>query len=306
MNKLMIAVAALAAASPSAVLAHAPAAAASPAATHELAHVRTTLHGAKGPVVVLIPGMSTPGAVWDDTVAAFAPTHRVLVVEVKGFDGKPAPENAKPGLLDGIVADMSADLRARKLGSATIVGHSLGGLLAMKFGLAHGDQARQLLIVDALPFFGTVFDGNATLDSVKPRAAQMRDMMVGGAEMMRAAGAKARANPPSGDCGKGMVLEPLAACKVQLWSLSAEPTVVAEAVYEDVLTDLRPDIAGLKMPVTVLYQAAQDPKAAAERYEADYATLQSAKLVPVDKTSHFIMLDRPEVFEAELKAMTAR
>ncbi len=305
MKNLILAVAALAAASPTAAFAQAPAAIAAPTSTHELGHVRTTLHGTKGPVVVLIPGMSTPGAVWDDTVAALAPTHRLLVVEVRGFDGRPAPQNAKDGLLDGIVADLSADLTARKLKDAMIVGHSLGGLLALKFGLAHPTQAKQLLVVDALPFFGTVFDGNATIDSVRPRAVQMRDMMTGGAAVMRAAGEKARANPPSGDCGKGMVVDAKAACKVQLWSLSAEPTVVAEAVYEDVLTDLRKDIAALKMPVTVLYQAAQDPKASAERYEADYAALPSATLVPVDKTSHFIMLDRPDLFLARLKAMTA-
>lgn len=305
MNKLMIAVAALAAASPTATYAKAPTAIAASAAVHELTHIRTTLHGAKGPVVVLIPGMSTPGAVWDDMVAALSPTHRLLVVEVKGFDGKPAPENAKDGLLAGIVADLSKDLGARKLTDATIAGHSMGGLLAMQFGLAHPAQAKQLLVVDALPFFGTVFDAAATLESVKPRAVQMRDMMVQGAPMMRAAAEKARATP-STTCGTGMVLDPKGACKVQLWSLSSDPAVTAQAVYEDVLTDLRRDIAGLKMPVTVLYQAALDPKAAKERYETDYAALKGARLVPVDKTSHFIQLDRPDVVLGELKAMTAR
>ena len=252
MTKLMILAAALAAASPSAAFgptAAATARAATP--VHELTHIRTTLNGAKGPLVVLIPGLSTPGSVWDDTVAALKGDHRLLVVEVKGFDGAAAPANEGAGLLDGIVADLAADLKTRKLEKPAIVGHSLGGLLALKFALAHPGTARSLLIVDALPFFGTVLDPKATVESVTPRAAQMRDMVIQSAPMMRAAAEKASATPPA-DCGKGMVLDPAGACKVQRWSFGAQPAVVAQAMYEDMLTDLRQDIAGLTLPVTVL------------------------------------------------------
>lgn len=33
---------------------------------------------------------------------------------------------------------------------------------------------------------------------------------------------------------------------------------------------------------------------------ADYAALPGARLVPVDLTSHFIMLDRPELVQAKI------
>ena len=74
MKNLLIAVAALAAASPTAALAHAPTAVAAPAATHELGHVRTTLHETKGPVVVLIPrggvsALDAPGGPFEDPSA---------------------------------------------------------------------------------------------------------------------------------------------------------------------------------------------------------------------------------------------
>ena len=41
----------------------------------------------QGPDVVLIPGLATPGEVWDATVKHLAPTHRVHVVQVAGFGG---------------------------------------------------------------------------------------------------------------------------------------------------------------------------------------------------------------------------
>ena len=48
--------------------------------------------------------------------------------------------------------------------------------------------------------------------------------------------------------------------------------------------------------------AESDPELARARYETDYAALKTAKLVPVAKTGHFIMLDRPEVVLEALKA----
>lgn len=267
-------------------------------------HVRTELHGEKGPVAVLIPGMSTPGAVWDDTVAAMKGNARLLVVTVRGFDGERGTANEQEGAIDGIVADLAADLEARGLGSATIVGHSLGGLLALQFGLDHPDLAKSLLVVDALPFFGTVFDPNATLESIAPQAEGMRDMMIAGAEMMRAMGEK---NTDSGQGAMGMSVDEATRVTIANWSLDAEPFAVARLVYEDTMTDLRQEIAKLAMPVTVLHFATgEHADMAKQRYATDYAALEGVRMVPVDDSAHFVQLDQPEIFRAELSALLSR
>lgn len=265
-------------------------------------HIRTTLHGTRGPVVVLIPGMSTPAEVWDETVAALRPDHRLLVVEVRGFDGKDAPANRSAGLIDGIVAELSADLKARGIERAAIVGHSFGGLVAMQFALAHPSKAERLLVVDALPFFGTVFDPKATVESVRPRAARMRDMMVAQAAAIRAAAAKGVTSDPGGD----MSARAGHRIRIANWSMRSDPAVVAQALYEDLGLDLRAAIARIEAPMTVLYQAARQPEIAHERYRADYSARPATRLVPVADTGHFIMLDRPDAVLAEVKALLAR
>ncbi|WP_265569723.1 alpha/beta fold hydrolase [Sphingomicrobium nitratireducens] len=270
--------------------------------THD--HIRTTLHGTSGPVAVLIPGMSTPGAVWDDTVEAFAGDHRLLVVTVRGFDGERGTANEAEGAIPGIVADLAADLEQRDLGPATIVGHSLGGLLALKFGLDHPELATNLLIVDALPFFGTVFDPNATLESAEPQAIRMRDMMIAGAEMMRAMGEK---GTDSGQGAMGMSVDEATRVKIANWSIDAEPLAVAQLVYEDTMMDLRQDIAALEMPVTVLHFATgEHADMAKARYATDYAALDGVRMVPADNSAHFVQLDRPDLFRAELAALLKR
>ena len=277
-------------------------AAASPeVALHD--HIRTTLHGHSGPLVLLIPGMSTPGAVWDAEVAALKDSHRVLVVELRGFDGERGTANEAEGALDGVVADIAADLDARGMGPATIAGHSLGGLVAMKLGLARPELVSGLLIVDALPFFGTVFGDRMTLETIAPRARQMRDMMIAGADTMRAAGAR---GTQSGAGAMGMSVDEATRVTIANWSLDAEPLAVACLLYEDMQADLRQDIAALAMPVTVLHAANGDHAAQARaRYSADYAALPQVRLVPVDNTAHFIQLDRPEIFRAELARLVS-
>ncbi len=267
-------------------------------------HIRTTLHGSKGPLVVLIPGMSTPGAVWDAEVAALKDSHRVMVVELRGFDGERGTANEAEGALDGAVADIAADLDARNLGPATVAGHSLGGLVAMKLGLARPELVSGLLIVDALPFFGTVFGDAMTVDTIAPQARQMRDMMIAGAETMRAAGER---GTQSGAGAAGMSVDEATRVTIANWSLDAEPLAVARLLYEDMQADLRQDISALAMPVTVLHAANGDHAArASARYSTDYAALAQARLVPVENTAHFIQLDRPEIFRAELARLIAQ
>jgi pimeloyl-ACP methyl ester carboxylesterase len=269
-------------------------------AVGELAHVRTTLHGRSGPVVVLIPGMSTPGAVWDDMATKLAPDHRVLVVEVKGFDGVRTPANEGAGLIDGIVRDLAADLERRGFKKPVVVGHSFGGLTAMKLALARPDIARSIVVVDALPFFGTVFGEKETVESIAPRAGQMRAMMVAQADAIRAAAAKGVTKDPGGT----MSLDPAARLRIANWSLRADPLVVGQAMAEDLAMDLRPDIAAIRVPMTVLYQAHENAAFAAKRYGTDYAAKPDARLVPVTATGHFIQLDQPTVVEDAIRDAT--
>ena len=105
----------------------------------------------------------------------------------------------------------------------------------------------------------------------------------------------------SKDPGGGMASTPDARIKVANWSLKADAGTVAQALYEDLTTDLRKDIAAITAPMVVLYQA-QDPESARKRYATDYAANAGAKLVPIADTAHFIMLDQPERFRSELAA----
>src|SRR4051794_358882 len=111
-------------------------AAAAKRAEQRLAHISVETIG-KGDPVVLIPGLATPRAVWDGIAPELAKSHQLHLVQVNGFGGDDPGSNLHPGVLDGIVADLSAYLAQHHLPRVRMIGHSMGGLVALKFAQMH-------------------------------------------------------------------------------------------------------------------------------------------------------------------------
>ena len=133
-----------------------------PPAGQQLPHMSLSSVGTGQPVV-LIPGLSTPRAVWDEVVPKLARTHRVVLVQVNGFAGDDPGANLAPGVLDGVVEELHGYLASQHLGPVRLVGHSMGGLIGLMAAKAHPEEVRGLMIVDALPYVGDIFVPGATV-----------------------------------------------------------------------------------------------------------------------------------------------
>jgi pimeloyl-ACP methyl ester carboxylesterase len=292
--------AALAAAS----LTVAPAASAATAAaardeTIQMGHISIRAIGAGKPVF-LIPGLSSPRAVWDGVAPQLAKTHRVYLVQINGFGGDDPRNNLTPDLLDGVLAELHAYIRENKAQGAAVVGHSLGGLLGMMLAAKYPADVGRLMVVDAMPFIGTIF-GAADVAAIEPRATQMRDMIAGGHERAKAAAD----TPVTRDPGGNMSITPEGRIQVANWSRRADLRVVATAMYEDMVTDMRPAIGKVAAkPFTVLYAAGMGEAEAKAMWEPAYAG-SSAKLVAIPGSYHFIMIDQPALFASELAKFLA-
>ena len=273
---------------------HCAPAATAAAAEVRMDHISVTETG-KGSPVILIPGLSSPRAVWDGVVPDLAKSHRVILVQVNGFAGDDAGANLKPGVLDGIVGDLHTYIGKHKLQGAAVVGHSMGGLVGLMLAKAQPGDVGKLMIVDSLPWYGMLFGPGATVDTVKPQAAAMRD---------RFTASYGKPNPAANQAmAARFALRPDAQAKVAGWMGQTDTRVSAEAMYEDMITDLRGDMGKIATPITMLYPtSAALPKAVAEPlYTAAYKDAPHATLVEVPDSAHFIMLDQPAVF---LKTVT--
>ncbi|MET0307860.1 MAG: alpha/beta hydrolase [Sphingomonas sp.] len=266
----------------------------------QMEHVSVQVMG-KGSPVILIPGLSSPRAVWDGVAPDLARTHTVYLVQVNGFAGEDPRGNLKPGILAGIVADLHQLIATRKLQGAALVGHSLGGLAALMLAKAHPGDVGKALIVDALPFVGSAFVPGSTVDSIKGNAEMARAQMTGlyGKPFPAAVGqAIARQN----------ALKPESQAQVAAWSAAADMRVAGQAIYEDMLTDLRGELSGIATPITVLvpWTAARGGEAQIlDFYRREYTGLPHADFKGVAESGHFIMLDQPAPFKAALDAFLA-
>jgi len=82
--------------------------------------------------------------------------------------------------------------------------------------------------------------------------------------------------------------------------------VFAEAMYEDLLTDLRGDVAGIKTPMLLLYpydatSQGADPAKVDALYQGAYRTVPNVTMVRIDGSRHFIMYDQPAKMDAAVQ-----
>ncbi len=242
----------------------------------------------KGKPMILIAGLASSGAVWDSTVAHFSPNYQCFVLQLAGFAGAPA---VQAPLLETVEKELAAYIDAQHLDHPLIVGHSLGGFLALKMAIDYPAKVGPLLIVDSLPALGAAQMPDATPDQMKNMATRMRDGMLTGDASAQEASRRAVVT--------NMVTAPQDIERVVAWGNQSDRKVVADAMYDIVATDLRQDIAHIKAPTLVLgswvaYKA-YAPKAAFEaNYKAQYAKLAGVKVEMSDIGRHFIMYDDPQ------------
>lgn len=249
-----------------------------------------------GPPVVLIPGLSCGGDVWRATVDKYAATHELHVLTLAGFAGQPPIDGP---LLEPVRAALAAYIRARALVRPVIVGHSLGGVVALWLAATEPDLVGGVVVVDAVPFLPALMQPGATVDSARPQAEAMRTML--------SALSPAQFAAQNRQSLAAMITRPADVDAVAAHSTRSDAKAVAQAMYDVMTTDLRPLLAKVRAPTLVLIAAAgQDAAKVRAAYEAQYAPLRGHFSVVAAKARHFIMLDDAPLFYHALDRFFAR
>src|SRR5580658_2620432 len=115
------------------------------------------------PDVILIPGLGCSHDVWKAEAAKLSAHYRLHLVQIRGFSGYPAGANASGPLLEPIVTELAKYIEDAKMHPA-IIGHSLGGTLALMLADKHPQDVAKMMLVDTLPFLGMEIDPKATAD----------------------------------------------------------------------------------------------------------------------------------------------
>jgi pimeloyl-ACP methyl ester carboxylesterase len=246
-----------------------------------------------GPDVVLIPGFASSREVWRAEAERLKATYRVHLVQLAGFAGEPWAHGDGP-FVQPMAEELARYVREAGLERPAVIGHSMGGMTAVRLAQRHPELVGRVMSVDSLPFFSALFGPQVTAETARPFADQAA------AGMLAADEAGFRASQTQG--ASGLARDPATREAMVEWSMRSDRRALASAIREVMTTDLRPGLAAMTTPVWAVYAADADGGAPAAMADAlwgrEYATLPGVRLVRVDSSRHFIMADQPARFAA--------
>lgn len=256
----------------------------------------------KGQPMVLIPGLTCPGAVWDETIAQLGEGYEYHKITLPGFAGNSPIEDHEGRYLEKM-RDLVLDyIRKQKLENPIIMGHSLGGFLALTITIAEPDLPSKLIIVDSLPYLPAIQMQGMSDENVLAMAKTMKTQMTS-------------TSGQSEETRKGfqrMMLQSMIRDSAKIeralqWGIESDVETTAQAMYELYTLDIREDLAKIKVPTLVLGAWVAYKNYGATRqntlknYKDQYSKLDGVIVDLTDNGNHFIMWDDPKFLMNWLK-----
>ena len=104
--------------------------------------------GRGDPPLVFVHGVACHRGFWPAQLRYFAPDHRVLAVDLRGHGESDAPRQAYT--MRGFADDLAWSCSELGIQRPVVIGHSLGGLVALELAAAYPDCPGAIVLIDAV------------------------------------------------------------------------------------------------------------------------------------------------------------
>jgi pimeloyl-ACP methyl ester carboxylesterase len=254
-------------------------------------------HGQRGRPLILIPGLASGSWVWQDAIRNFRNDHVLYVVTLPGFDGR-APVSGN--MLAGAEQALRQLIESRKLAKPVLVGHSLGGTLALAVAQRNPALVGGVVSIDGLP----VFPGTEDLPpEARPQLAAGMAQRMAGLTPERFAAQQQQYMRSIG------VVDMARADELAKLTSRSDPGAVVQYMAAVMEQDLRPGLPAITAPVLVLAPvfdislegtAPQSDKVA--YYRELMAGTPKLEVLGIPEARHFAMIDQPQRVNSALRA----
>src|SRR5688572_7641546 len=249
-----------------------------------------------GPDVILIHGLAGHRDVWAEPADALDDRYRLHLVQIHGFGG--VARTSSDSLVAAPVArEVARYVRETGLKRPALIGHSMGGTIAMMVAARNPGLVGRVMVLDMVPFMGVMFgQPDATVEALRPMADRMRTQLLEGDMLgqMIATMTRSEANRQ----------------KLLQYANASDRRTVSHAMHELILTDMRPELPRINVPLTVLYVQAPNVPMSAEQFDLTmkqmYSGAAGVRLERIADSNHYVQLDQPARFVAAVDAFMRR
>lgn len=251
-----------------------------------------------GSPIILIPGLACSGEVWRRTVDTLQNNYQCHIMTLAGFNGQ-TPIALDNGYLSSIEKGIKNYIQNELKSKPIIIGHSLGGFVAMSLASNNSELLERIIIVDSYPFMSAAYNPNATEKNVVPQAKMMKEMILSTPDSTYAKQQEMTMTT--------MMNDPENIKLATKWSLESSKETIAQAMFELMTTDLRNKVSNIKIPVLVLgsWYGAKDygitKNMVKNNFESQFQNTPFVNIKIADKAKHFIMWDEENWFYEEVK-----
>jgi N-formylmaleamate deformylase len=232
----------------------------------------------EGRPVIFIPGLGCPGAIFDGIVTHLDGSVEAHVLTLAGFAGN---KPVKGPLAAAVRKDLIRYIRSHRLEKPILVGHSLGGFIAYWVAATAPDLIGGVVVIDAGPALND--NDVETARTLRNAWAQAGDDEL--VAQIRTAYSSMVTDPKR--------MEPY----LEAIGRSDRHTI-GDAIYELVRTDLRDQVDQITAPVLLLLADGS----LQTLYKQMVKPIPHKQIVVLPRTRHFVWLDDPEGFDAQLDA----
>lgn len=262
--------------------------------THPAFQVKVT---GQGQPMLLIPGATCSGNLWDETVARYSTKYQCHVLTLAGYAGAASVETKN--YLDFYQAQIIQYVQKEKLQKVILVGHSIGGFLSLKIASVLKDHLQKVVIIDALPFYALTLNPGAKAGFDEQQAKNLLASYNQMDQSQLHANQLATARSLCADSTKWNL--------IASWGAKSDRKTMAYTMMEMIGQDIRQTIAAIQVPVLVMAAFAPMPdypqfskEYVQSTFEQQYSQCKTCEVHVTSSARHFIMYDAPQWYFKEI------
>ncbi len=236
--------------------------------------------------IIFIPGFASSSDVWNETKTVFEKDFTCYTLTMAGFAGvKPQPNPS----FENWKNEIANYIKTNKIEKPILIGHSMGGGLALAIAADYPELIGKIVVVDALPCLAALSDPSFKSKENNDCSAMVTQMTV-------------MTDVQFYEMQKQTMPRLLAdASKLEMvvdWSVKSDRKTFAQMYCDFFNVDLREKISSVKCPALILLESYfVNLKPAIEN---QYKSLKTANFQYANKGMHFIMYDDKDWYLGQL------